>query len=87
LFAGVTLGQSPVERVGKGVLAEVAEDFVVELEGGEVGCGRKMVSFGSALWILFPVRQGMCLPRMNDEDDLRDALMASSEKASMMVAS
>lgn len=28
----------PVEGVGKGVFAEVGEDFVVDLEGCEIGC-------------------------------------------------
>jgi hypothetical protein len=36
-LAGVTLGQSPEEGVGKGVLAEVGEQPLVDLEGGEVG--------------------------------------------------
>jgi hypothetical protein len=36
-FAGVALGQSPEEGVGKGVLAEVGEHILVDLEGGEVG--------------------------------------------------
>jgi len=40
LFAGVAFGESPEERVGESVLAEVADDFVVNLEGGEVGCIR-----------------------------------------------
>jgi len=38
LFAGVALGKSPEERVSESVLAEVADDFVVNLESGEVGC-------------------------------------------------
>jgi hypothetical protein len=33
----VTLGQSPVQGVGQAVLAEVAEDLLIDLEGGEVG--------------------------------------------------
>lgn len=36
-LAGVALGQSPVEGVGKGVLAEVGKQLLVDLEGGEVG--------------------------------------------------
>jgi len=34
----VTLGKSPVKGVGKGILAEVAEDLLINLESGEVGC-------------------------------------------------
>jgi hypothetical protein len=37
LLAGVTLSKSPVERVGKAVLAEAAKNLVVDLESGEVG--------------------------------------------------
>jgi len=33
----VALAQSPVEGVGEGVLAEVVEQLLVDLEGGEVG--------------------------------------------------
>jgi hypothetical protein len=36
-FTGMTLGKSPVERVGKGVLAEVGEQVFIDLERGEVG--------------------------------------------------
>ena len=36
-LAGVALGQSPEDGVGKGVLAEVGEQLVIDLEGGEVG--------------------------------------------------
>ena len=36
-LAGVALGQSPEEGVGKGVLAEVGQQLVINLEGGEVG--------------------------------------------------
>jgi hypothetical protein len=35
-LAGVALGQSPVEGVGQGVLAEVGEDLLIDLEGGKV---------------------------------------------------
>jgi hypothetical protein len=37
LLAGVALGKSPVERVGKTVLSEVAKNLIVNLESGEVG--------------------------------------------------
>jgi hypothetical protein len=37
LLAGVALGKSPEEGVGKGVLAEAGEDGLVDLEGREVG--------------------------------------------------
>ena len=37
LLAGVTLGKSPEEGVGKSVLAEAGEDSLVDLERGEVG--------------------------------------------------
>ena len=37
LLAGVALGKSPEERVGHGVFAHVAEDLVIDFEGGEVG--------------------------------------------------
>jgi hypothetical protein len=33
----VALGKSPVERVGKTVLSEVAKNLIVNLESGEVG--------------------------------------------------
>lgn len=36
-LAGVALGQSPVEGVGKGVLAEVGQYLLLDLESGEVG--------------------------------------------------
>jgi len=36
-LAGVALGQSPVEGVGKGVLAEVGQHLLLNLESGEVG--------------------------------------------------
>jgi hypothetical protein len=36
LFTGVTLGQSPVESVGKSVLLHVSENSVVNFESGEV---------------------------------------------------
>jgi hypothetical protein len=36
-LAGVALGESPVEGVGKGVLAEVGEHLLLDLESGEVG--------------------------------------------------
>ncbi len=36
-LAGVPLGQGPVEGVGEGVLAQVGEELLVDLEGGEVG--------------------------------------------------
>jgi hypothetical protein len=38
LFAGVAFGEGPEEGVGEGVFAEVAEDLVVDFEGGEVCC-------------------------------------------------
>lgn len=37
LLAGVALGKSPIQGVGKAVLAEVGEDVVVSLESGNVG--------------------------------------------------
>jgi hypothetical protein len=37
LLAGVALGKSPEEGVGKSVLAEAGEDSLVDLEGREVG--------------------------------------------------
>lgn len=37
LLAGVALGQSPVQGVGKAVLAHVREDLVINLESREVG--------------------------------------------------
>lgn len=37
LLAGVTLGKSPEEGVGQGVLLEVGQQGVVDLEDGEVG--------------------------------------------------
>lgn len=37
LLASVTLGKRPVQRVGESVFAEVAENFVVNLESGVVG--------------------------------------------------
>jgi hypothetical protein len=37
LLAGVTLSESPEEGVGKAVLAEVAENLLINLEGGEIG--------------------------------------------------
>ena len=37
LLASVTLGKSPEEGVGKGVLAEAGKDRLVNLEGREVG--------------------------------------------------
>ena len=37
-LAGVAFSQCPVEAVGQSVLAHVGEDFVVDFEGGEVGC-------------------------------------------------
>lgn len=40
LLACVTFGKSPVERVGKGVFAEVAKNLIVNLESGEVGCSK-----------------------------------------------
>lgn len=36
-LAGVALAQSPVERVGKSVFTEVAEELLIDLESGEVG--------------------------------------------------
>lgn len=36
-LAGVTLGQSPEERVREGVFAEVGKKLFIDLEGGEVG--------------------------------------------------
>lgn len=44
LLAGVALGKSPEERVGEGVLAEVAQDGVVNLERGEVCCSCQYVN-------------------------------------------
>jgi len=38
LFTGVALCQSPVEGVGKRVLAEVGQELLINLEGGKVGC-------------------------------------------------
>jgi hypothetical protein len=38
LLASVALGQRPVERVGKSILAEVGENLVLNLESGEIGC-------------------------------------------------
>ena len=38
LLASMALGQRPVERVGKGVLTEVGENLVLNLESREVGC-------------------------------------------------
>lgn len=35
-LAGVTLGQSPVERVGKGIFPQVREKFFIDLESREV---------------------------------------------------
>jgi hypothetical protein len=37
LLAGVTFSESPEEGVGKAVLAEVAENLLINLEGGEIG--------------------------------------------------
>ena len=37
LLASVTLSQRPEERVGKGVLAEVGENLILNLESREVG--------------------------------------------------
>jgi hypothetical protein len=37
LLAGVTLSESPEEGVGKAVLAEVAENLLINLESGEIG--------------------------------------------------
>jgi hypothetical protein len=36
-LASVALGQSPVEGVGQGVLAEVGEKLLIDLESGKVG--------------------------------------------------
>lgn len=36
-LAGVTLSQSPVDGVGKSVLAEVGDELLIDLKGGEVG--------------------------------------------------
>lgn len=36
-LAGVTLGKSPVERVGEAVLPQVGDNIILDLEGGEVG--------------------------------------------------
>lgn len=40
LLAGVALGKSPVEGVGKAVLAQVAKGLVLDLKGRQVGCFR-----------------------------------------------
>lgn len=36
LLAGMSLGQSPVQRIGQGILPQIDEDLVVNLEGGKV---------------------------------------------------
>lgn len=36
-LAGVALGQSPVQVVGKAVLAEVGQSILIDLKGGNVG--------------------------------------------------
>jgi uncharacterized protein (DUF697 family) len=77
LLAGVALGESPVEGVGEAVLAEVAEGIVLNLEGGDVG----YIGFTrSASRYRQMIRQHTRLYS-------RDWRMASSEKASMKVAS
>ena len=60
----------PVEGVGEGVFAEIGEDFVVNLEGGEV------------CW-----RTGQIGTCETYRKDLRDWRIASSENASIGVAS
>lgn len=37
-LTGVAFGHSPVQIVGKGVLAEVGECLLISLVSGEVGC-------------------------------------------------
>jgi hypothetical protein len=39
LFTGVPFSKCPKESVGQGIFAEVGEDFVIDLESSEVGCG------------------------------------------------
>jgi hypothetical protein len=39
LFTGVPFSKCPEESVGQGIFAEVGEDFVIDLESSEVGCG------------------------------------------------
>jgi hypothetical protein len=82
LFASVTLGKSPVEGVGQGVLAEVAQDLVIELEGGEVCCKNVLADNSDGV----SSAEEISVPR-HHAGYSRDARMASSEKASMIVAS
>lgn len=71
-LAGVTLSQSPVDGVGKSVLAEVGDELLVDLKGGEVGYEtvRLLLHHGTK-W----------------SGGIREERMASSENASTTVGS
>jgi hypothetical protein len=67
----MTLGESPEQRVCQGIFTEVGEDLFVNLKSSEVG------------WI-----QMLALLLRHEVDcHLRELAMASSEKASIGVAS
>jgi len=38
LLTGMAFSESPEEGVGQGVFTEVGKNFVIDLEGGEIGC-------------------------------------------------
>lgn len=67
----MTLSQSPVEGVGKAVLAEVAESVVLNLEGRDVG------------YLAVSIKKML----ENSKRNIRDWEIASSENASMKVGS
>ena len=67
----MTLGKSPVERVGKAVLPQVGNEILINLKGGEVGYSIHALD---TEFLVFLARI--------DRSDLRDWVMASSENAS-----
>lgn len=48
----MAFGERPVEAVGKRVLAHVGEDFVVDLEGGEVCCDQILSARLKEVWMM-----------------------------------
>ena len=81
LFTRVTLSERPVKGVGQGVLAQVGKDGIVDFVGREVGYAFALVVVSGS------VERARTSVTTAFGIDLPDSRMASSEKASMTVAS
>lgn len=68
LLAGVALSQTPEDGVGESVLAQVGEELLIGLEGGDVLCETKSA-----------MKSRVCCPSPVSFLYARDAMMASSE--------